>query len=350
MKENNMTENKITICLGFENMVDDAKLILSKLGSNDDDEIIRLAENMQKLESHNSNLGNINFRLKSMSKPIQILETLAEHNFAIELLEYRSDISIEYEPKNLKKRPEFFLKLGDVTYYLEVKKPGMLGDESRYFKLSKKIKKEIEKIQIPKCVNCFLLIISEFEKVEKNIKLIISELIIFILEKVQIDGNHTFIDKNKLLKVELQFFTVDNLQSNLHVFSTGPLGVRTDEIAQYSLHLEDTLKNANKFRETKFENSINLIVIELNSFDGMDDASLYNAVCGTEYITGIFNDKDFSNISGVLMRARLDNSKIICSDYRQILCVNQKNACNIENIKNILRLDKVFIKDVLSQS
>lgn len=323
--------------------IDKAKLILSSL-AHSEQSIKQLARNMQVLRENN--LDKINQRLQRSKKPMKILETLAELNFAISLISNNADMQILYEPNEFVKPPDFLVKFKNITYYMEVKRPGKLERDNRKENILKKIKKQAKRIKIPKGFSCFLS--DDFK--EKHI----DDLIKYIGNNVNNKQvQHVFeIDNKELAKIE--FFTISNKKFNsLQLYAGGDLSV-VNITGQTKRQIKQTMRNAvNKFENNHNEKVINLIILEVKT--GGDDIDICEALYGTEVecfernawtrkSDGLFDDDAFSSkISGVIVRTRKDQFEIICKEYLNILCLNKKAHKQLtEKIKKILSIDKVF--------
>ncbi|GEM_PF-1105740 len=117
-------------------------------------EINNLASNISLLE--NRGLGKLNLRLEQ-SKPRNIWDTFSEHNFASMLVScHNSNIPIHYEEPGEGRHPDFKIVIGQLTYWIQMKRLSELERENRQDKIMYKIELETKKIKISKFFGCLL--------------------------------------------------------------------------------------------------------------------------------------------------------------------------------------------------
>jgi len=295
-----------------------------------------------------NDLSQINQRLQKCNKPTKLLETLAEHSLAVELLKNKENLSITYEPSNFNKPPDFHVKSNDIDYYLEVKRPAKLELDNRQEKILQTIKTQAKEIKVDKYFNCFLS--TKLDKAH------LDEFMSFIQKKANIDcGMYEFVRDNSIL-ARLEFFmTKDNKHSHLTFCSGGDLAP-INIIGLSKTQIKSTMRNAVKKFKNQISNTlVNLIILEVKSGGGVD-IDICEAAYGTEIETfrknawfrnqdGLFNVNEFSEkVAGIIVRARKDPNEIICNDYLHILCVNEKfiNIVSVREISKVLEIDKVF--------
>jgi len=296
-------------------------------------------------------LRELNNRLKQTEKPMKIIETLAEHSLAVDLLRKNKELKINYEPPEFKKPPDFHVELDSMVFFLEVKRPGKLEMDGRREKDIEVIKKRSREIKIPRGFNCYLHV--DF----KNIH--IDSLMSFIEDNAnKVSGRYSFFEGENILAT-IEFIDADIPKLNhLVLYSCGdlnPVNVSEPDKCQ----LKKTMENAvNKFYNIKENKLINIISLELN-FDINKYIDVCDVLYGGEYYCiggkergwtrdndGLFNLAYFSkNVSGVLIRSRRKH-EIICDDYRSILCVNERfSKETIKSVKRIMNIDGVVNYD-----
>jgi len=354
-----------------------------------DEDVKRLADNMLLLE--NRGLGNLNQRLlDSVKKVSKIWETIAEHNFAVLLVsQHCSAINIRYEPDDLglQQPIDFKVDMGDITYWLQMKKSSTPEGENRQKKMIGKIREAAKEIKVGKFFGCYLS--DDFK--EDSLK----EFITFISNTAASapEEESLLFTGKKGETAKIEFWSPG--ETTLSELTLGYAGNEdmAEITGQASQQIRGSLFNAaGAFTWKADERNINLIIMEA---DNKRDIQICEAVFGMECFNvigdkhswyrnndGFFADSGFSQkVVGVIaikrkqelnvgisslspdeVVARLSpHAKKICDNmtpeeikkalewkspgpiaaYSQTLYVNERFNHFIEAIKKLLRFDKI---------
>lgn len=351
-----------------------------------DEDVIKLAANMALLEERK--LGKLNQNL--IKNVRQVWNFVAEHNFAVLLVSMHGPkIPISYEPDmgTQDRPPDFKVAIGDITYWIQMKDLAKLERENRQDKIIQQIEGDAKKIKIGKFFSCMLS--DDFKKD------CVPELITFMKDKATsaVEGEKfTFRAKNNQ-KAEIEFWSAEKI--TLCGLTLGCAGdLETVEITGLAKgQIKESLLNAvGAFNWATDTRNINLIVMEA---DHKYDIDICDALFGAEcYMLtgknhswcrkpdGLFNDSDFSDkVAGVIaIKRKQERNEEITSlspeevisrlspkekklssgmtpekikkvlewrdpgpiaNYSLILYMNDKFKHFFENIKKLLKVDKI---------
>ena len=342
-----------------------------------DDDVKRLADNMVLLEKRG--LGKLNKRLDDSNN--KVWDTIAEHEFAVILISrHSSTIPISYEPDALKPPPDFKVEIGNITYWIQTKALSKLERENRQDKIILKIKEASAEIKVGKVLSCML---SDDFKEDS-----LPELINFIKDKAtSAREEEMFLFKGKNnQKAEIKFWSPakTELPGLTLGFSGDSDSVMLNITGLDSGQIEGSLRKAVKaFNWEVDPQNINLIVMEA---DNKEDIDICDALFGTEYEIigksnhpwsrqndGLFDNLDFSKkVAGVIAMKRKPEKWKFSSeeeiaveslakkynmtpeqykeqikrqspiaDYFLILYMNNSFKYLLEDIKKLLRFDKI---------
>jgi len=315
-----------------------------------EEEVKKLADNMALLEKRG--LGKLNKRLGDSGR--KIWNTIAEHNFAIMLVsQHCSTTAISYELPGLRRPPDFKVKIGGITYWIQMKDLSKLERDNRQDKIIQRIKREANTIKVGKFFSCTL---SDGFKED-----CLPELMNLIKEKAESasEGEVFIFTSTNNQKAKIKFWSPRKIAlSELTLGAAGDLevaeitGLEKEQIKQSLLNAKGAFN-----WEVKSQN-INLIVLEA---DNKEDIDICDAVFGTEdelFVggkhswcrkeDGLFSDSDFSSkVAGVIAikrkRERFKKSEISplprdAADYANYL----KKDCGWadEKIKEALEEEK----------
>lgn len=341
-----------------------------------EEDVKKLADNMVLLEKRG--LGKLNEKLIDSRRGVRAI--IAEHNFAVILVSrHLSTIPINYEPDiGSKRRIDFKVEMGDITYWIQMKDLAKLERENRQDKIIQQIKRAAKEIKVGKYFSCKLS--GDFKEE------CVSELINFIKDKAAsaVEGETFLFTSKNNQKAEIEFWMAGKIAlSELTLDRAGDLeiveitGLAKEQIKQ------SLLNAAGAFTWQVDQRNINLIVMEA---DNKKDIDICDAFFGTENILdtksplgwsrkddGLFGELDFSKrVAGVIAikrkRERVEKvsslspeeKEISCgmtpgaikealewkdpgpiADYSLILCMNNRFKHILEDIKRLLRFDKV---------
>lgn len=340
----------------------------------------RLADNMALLEKRG--IGKLNKRLIEGGRGIWA--TIAEHNFAVVLVSrHCSTTPISYEPEiGLQRPPDFKVEIGDITYWIQMKDLAKLERENRQYKIIQQIERAAKEVKVGKFFSCMLS-----DDFKEDCLLV---LINFIKDKAASAGEgESFVFTGKSNhKAEIKFRSARKIAlSELTLVPAGDLemveitGLTKEQIKQ------SLLNAAGAFNWEVDGRNINLIVMEA---DNKKDIQICDAIFGTEYELfigdkhswcrkedGLFRDSDFSRkVAGVIAikrkRERVNEDEIFplfpraeklakrynmtheqikktlewknpgpIANYSLILYMNNRFDNFLENIKRLLRFDKI---------
>ena len=311
-----------------------------------DVDIKSLAKSISLLEK--KGLCKLNRRLIDGGR--KIWDTLSEHNFAAMLISHHSDETpISYEPdEGLRRPPDFKIVVGELTYWVQMKRLSNLERENRQDKIMQQIEMEAQKINIGMFFGCELS-----EQFSKND---IPDLVGFIAKHAEqsIEDKDYFFPNSEKPKAKVSFWLSNKSKiSSLTLGSFGDMeDCGIDVTGLDASQIKQSLINAAKAFELDVDqHTINLIAMDA---DHKEDADLYNAVFGTEFgkscgnkhtwsreNDGFFNLPDFSKkVAGVIVMKKKENKLV--SDYFLMLFVNDKFKDRYPDVNNLLSFDKVI--------
>jgi len=345
-----------------------------------EEDVKKLADNMVLLQKRG--LGKLNKRLIDSTRGVWA--TIAEHNFAVILVsKHCSTIQISYEPDIGSQRPpDFKVKIGGITYWLQMKDLAKLERENRQDKIIQQIKRDAKEIKVSKFFSCNLS--DDFKEG------CLPELINLIKDKAAsaVEGERFLFTCKNNQKVKIEFWSAGKIAlSELTLGYAGDLeiveitGLAREQIKQ------SLLNAAGAFNWEVDQRNINLIVMEA---DNKEDIDICDALFGTEYELfvegkhswcrendGLFRDSDFSRrVAGVIATKRklerVNENEIFplsddaaefaeycnmaheqikkalewkdsgpIADYCLILYINNRFKYLLEDIKRLLSFDKV---------
>lgn len=311
-----------------------------------DVEIKSLAKNISLLEK--KGLYKLNRRLIDGGR--KIWDTFSEHNFAAILISYHRDKThISYEPdEGLHRPPDFKVVIGELTYWIQVKRLSNLEKENRQNTIVRKIETAAQKIDIGMFFGCDLS-----EHFSEND---IPDLIDFIAEHAEQSverKEYFFPNKNKKPKAKVYFWPSNKSKvSSLTLGNYGDMDM-VEVTGLAKSQIKQSLINAARAFEWNVEqHTINLVAMDA---DHKRDIDLCDAVFGTEFEKscgnkntwsrgndGFFNLPDFSKkVAGVIVTKRKEPKLI--SDCFLMLFVNDKFKDRYPgDLNNLLSFDKVI--------
>lgn len=309
-----------------------------------EEDMKKLAENMALLEKRK--LGKLNERLKD--NPRGVLATIAEHNFAVTLVsQHSSEIPICYETSEKQRPPDFKIKIGKITYWIQMKDLSKPERENKQDKLIQGIEKKAEEIKIGRFFSC--MISDDFKES------CLPELIKFIKDKAASASEEEslhFTGRDDQ-RAEIEFLSPQNNKlSQLTLGEAGDLKmVETTE--QTKCQIKQSLLNAAKaFDWDVDEKNINLICMEA---DDEMDLDICDALYGTEFPgirkgcsrptwgrkdDGLFRNSDSLRKTVGVIAIKRKKRKLI-SDYNVFLYMNNSFRSRLEDVKKLLTFDKV---------
>lgn len=323
-----------------------------------DDEIKRLAEQMQLISEYGMDKLNTTLLDNTKNSSRNFLDFIAEHNFGTDLIRFLGTNQWEYEPEGYKRPIDFVLRRPDRTYYLQMKNLSSGERENRRRKLIELIKKRFQDIHIEKFIS--LSLSEDFN--EHDVMPFISYLK-SNLPQLHEGIKHTF-TRDGEVKAAFRYFPAKTTKLyHLTVGVTGDL-----EAICVTGESEQQVKNSltkaiGAFDWDNDESHINLIVLEA---DRIDDITISQAVFGTELFIftpnsrngprawkrdsdGFFNIPEHSSrISGVIAIRR--TSQNIISNYKKTLFINDRFLQMIEPIKTVVDVNEILTYRDLAKS
>jgi len=350
-----------------------------------EEDVKKLADNMVLLKKRG--LGKLNKKLIDSGRGVWAI--IGEHNFAVILLsQHGSKIPISYEPDiGTKRPPDLKVEIGDITYWIQMKDLTKLERENRQDKVIQQIKRAAKEIKVGKYFSCAL---SDHFK-----ESCLPELIGFIKDKADsvVEGESLLFTGKSKQKVKIEFWSPGRIAlSELTLGYAGDLEV-VEITGLAKEQIKQSLLNAvGAFNWEVDQININLIVMEA---DNQEDIDICDALFGTENILdtksplgwsreddGLFSESDFSRkVAGVIAMKRkgerveeissLSPEEVVSrlspeekeisfgmtseaiketlkwkapgpiADYSLILYMNNRFKYILEDIKRLLRFDKV---------
>lgn len=308
-----------------------------------DDDIMRLSNNILILESRC--LCQLNRRIIQNNR--RILDTLAEHNFATELIStHDHSVPIEYEPPQWSRRPiDFRIQLCGITYWIQMKRSSISERDNRRERIINHIKSSLEVVQTGMFYRC------EFSEQfgENDVHVFIS----FVNDIVSnVEPNLVYYYPNAdEQRATIEFWLPQRLRLNhLTLGGTNDLNA-VDVTGEDAEQMRGSLINAaGAFEWYCDHQTLNLIVIEA---DNIDDLDIGEALFGQELyhfdgqlITwqrgsdGFFDTENFSDrVAGVIAIRR--NESYLISTYTKALFINDRFSNRISEIRKIVYIDRI---------
>ncbi len=305
-------------------------------------EIDKLASNM--LVVKNRHMDKLNKNLVESGR--KVWDFIAEHNFAIELLNDNPDVHIEYEPDRLTKPVDFVINKDGFTFWLQMKRLSNLERENKQEKLFRIIKEKLKEIGIPKFIS--IQISDEFEEAD------IEPLIAIIRRKALRKNNKYYRFQKKQGKRKAQFsFSLPTRAklSNLVLGSTGDIGMVHITGLDANQIKKSLCKAALAFEWDSDATNINLIVMEA---DNKKDIDIGEACFGTEFNIyqkgciywrrredGLFYDICYSSkIAGIIAVRRKLHKPI--TSYTKTIFINDRFKNLLEILHGTVDIDNTF--------
>jgi len=331
-----------------------AKEIFKKLGYEaNEEEIKKLHDNIVLLE--NNGLGKLNQRL--LQGGTGIGDTLAEHNFAVELILYSNTNSLEYEPPGLLRPPDFKVQVQNKTFWIQMKNFAALERNNRQDSIQKRIISILEKEPINKFFNCYYS--AEFIDNAKTEDVVALSKFISENAKNSIEDKIYLFQKENRTMAKISFLNPKkNELSGLSLLSSGDMDFEnvTGFVGE---QLKKSISNAaGAFAWDVSENVLNLIAIEA---DRRKDSNICDAFFGTECVRshghrfrrdrlndGFFENSVFAKkVVGVIVMKRKERSPI--SSYDKMLYINEAFINRLDDIKNFLPFRKIIDRNMMPE-
>lgn len=322
-----------------------------------DGDIEKLEKNIVTLDS--IGLSKLNDRLLCENKGSQFLKTLAEHNFAANLMANIPNdeiYKIQYEPCSADggRPPDLHIVYKNTEFWIQIKRLSSLERDNRQDKIFKEIDQKIRLITADKVINLSLaadFLISD-----------IDGLIEFIKQNVEHADDREVLEffsaPHKLkASVEFRVAKAENIH-HLRLGSTGDLNM-VDVTGLSAQQIRDSFLNAHgAFVCPQREGLINIIVAEvINPL--LQVSGFCEALYGTEMIefntglsrdrlfrqsNGLFFDPSFYGRVGAVIGVCRKEQTLVC-EYKHVLCVNPHFEGFIEPISSLLKIDEVINGD-----
>lgn len=309
-----------------------------------DTDIVNLAANMKKLEERS--MSKLNSRLLEGGR--KIWDTFSEHNFAIKLISFHpKDVEISYEPdEGLRRPPDFKIVLGELTYWVQMKRLSNLERENRQSKIVRIIKDEARKINVGLFFGCDLA--ENFSETD------ITDLIAFLETKAPNfeEGKKYKFPNDEKTKAAIDFWHPNKSGlSSLTLGISGDMGV-VEETGLAKNQIKQSLINAaGAFEWDVDPYTINFVAMDANKHEDID---LCDAVFGTEYEflkggrhawcrqnDGFLVLPEFSNkVAGLIALKSMAWSPIV--DYYATLYVNDIFKDQISDLKKLLAFNNII--------
>lgn len=309
-----------------------------------DTDIQKLASNIKILED--KTMSKLNSRLLEGGR--KIWDTFAEHNFAVQLTSYhKQNAKISYEPdEGLSRPPDFKIVLGEMTYWIQMKRLSTLERENRQNKIFQKIKDRAKEIDIGMFFGCRLS--------EQFLEEDIPDLICFLANK---SSNPAEDKEYSFPNEESQKAIVDFWHPNRSEISSLTLGISSNmNMVEVTGLAKDQIRQslinaAGAFEWDVDQNTINLIAMDANKHDDID---ICDAVFGTEFEMsshgrqawsrgkdGFFLLPDFSNkVAGVIVLKSKQRSPV--ENYYSTLFVNDVFKDRFIDLNKLFCFDNVI--------
>ncbi len=303
-------------------------------------EIETLTENMMLLE--NRGLGGLNRRLGEGGR--KILDTVAEHNFAVMLARVRGrEVRMSYEPKRELHPPaDFKIEMEEITYWVQMKRFARSERENRQDTAIRSIARLSKHIKVGRFFACELTPAFSEADVPRLMEYLAS-----VAECAQNGQRFSFCTEGSERAIVEFWSPKDARLDHLTVGFAGDLGmVEVTGVAKEQIR--QSLKKATIAYTWKVgRNTINLIVVES---DNAKDIDICDALFGTERQKrdgwvrgndGLFQETEFSGkVAGVIVIKRKE-PKPVC-EYCMMLYVNEAHLAHLENIKRLMPFEKVI--------
>jgi hypothetical protein len=316
-----------------------------------EEEIKLLAKRLCAIEERG--LSKLNKRLIEGGK--KIWDTFAEHNFCNELIDHNPfPIPIFYEPNEFEgntfnRPPDFVIRKGGVTFWVQMKNLSETERENRRAKDIEQIKKLAKDIKVNKFFWCDLS--EDFNTTD------VKSLIDFIstVATDSIDDKVYLYPSIDHIKVKVTFWK-PNKAIFEHLTLGGSGGIEFMNVTgESSTQIRNSLYNAaGAFKWVIDNKNINLIAMEIGNISH-HNIDLGEAVFGDEVFSfanngrqgwhrtnnGFFNNSDFCDkVAGVIALKRKEHLPVIT--YTKLLFINDRFKNMLKQINSILEFDRVI--------
>ena len=307
-----------------------------------DSEINELARRIELIESRG--LHTLIARLRAGCK--KIIDTIAELNFAIELINYHDKTtSIEYEPDCGHTRPiDFCIKINNLTFWVQMKKFSRIAHENFIDRYTKGINDKLKKAEIPLF---YSIDFSEYF-LENDIESLAKE-ILLKARKVTEEIEFIYPPKGEPI-ARVKLWRSPN--SDLKHLTLGMYG-DYDFINETNLQTEQIKKSLEKaasaFKNPINDTTLNLIAVDASNVENID---IYDAVFGTaeDVITptklyysrakdGFFNESHSDLVTAIIVLREKESS--LFSDFEKLLLVSKQHSNKIDIVKKLFCFDKI---------
>ena len=263
-------------------------------------DIESLAKNICALEKRG--LSKLNRRLIDGGR--NIWDTFSEINFATVLISnHNEEIPISYEPsEHLQRPPDFRIEIGNLTYWIQMKKLSNLERENRQTKYIQRIKTEVAKVNIG--IFYCLKLSPQFSESE------IPDLVVFIAKHAEsyTKGEKYFFPNSMNSKAVIDFWPPNKLDlSSLTLGTSGDVEM-VEETGMAEDQIRQSLINAGgAFEWDVDKDTINIIVLDA---DNQRDINISEAVFGTEYDAfcdskHVWGEKTMAFLNCLIIRRKL---------------------------------------------
>lgn len=328
-----------------------AKEVFEKAGyETTQEEIKKFGDNIAILDGRG--LGQLNQRLQQGGR--RVWDTIAEHNFAVDLVSQHRSAQVEYEPSELSPPPDFKIQLNDITYWVQMKNSSALERENRQNRIIEQMRRSLEKVPIKKFFGCDLSAQFIDNAEEEDVELLTK----FISEAAS-DGTEDKVHScllNNIKVAEVTFWYPQKIP--LLGLSYGASGdLEMENITGFAKEqIKKSLIKATKaFGWEVSRNVINLIALDA---DRQDDIDLCDAIFGTEFDwaqgdrsgwsrqdDGFFHDNEVSKkILGVIILKKKERTQI--SGYEAMLYINDAFKDRLDDIKDFLPFTKIVYRNM----
>lgn len=307
-------------------------------------DIESLAKNICILEKRG--LGKLNRRLIDGGR--KIWDTFSEFNFATLLIsKHRDETPISYEPdEQLRRPPDFKIEIGNLTYWIQMKRLSNLERENRQNRNFQKIKREAKKINIEFFFGCKLS--EQFSENE------IPDLINFVAKHAEhyIEGEKYFFPNNVKPKATIDFWPPNKLNiSSLTLGVSGDVDI-VEETGLDESQIKKSLINAGGAFEWDIgQDTINIVVLDA---DNQKDINISEAIFGTEYEmfcgnkhtwsrknNGFFDSSDYAKKVSAIIAIRRKEWKPISKCFL-MLYINDRYKDRLHALNKLLSFDKII--------
>lgn len=313
----------------------------------DEEEIQKLEQQMQLISEHGMDDLNQVLLSNARGSSRKVLDFIAEHNFAADLIRFDPESTLLYEPSCYSSRPTDFVRCHASSLgFMQMKRLNESESDNRRKKMLDRLVTNFQSIPVGKFI--VLNLSEDFKEVE------VQPLTNFIASSVQsaVDRETLYYPTEEDPIATFSFYPPNRLQLKHLTLAAASDSEFVDITGVAETQVKASLeKAAGAFEWDNSHQRINLIVMEAENYEDID---ISQAVFGTEiYVIqgstvqpgrdadGFFHDPSYCNrLCGVIALRRVDGGLI--TSYRKTLFINERFLPMVDQVRQMVDIEEVI--------